>query len=521
MKKYKLVAKKGEGTFSEVVKAQNVEVGSLHAIKCMKSHFGSIQEVNNLREIQALKKLTPHPNIVGLHEVLYDKPTGRLAMVFELMDANLYDLISGRRTHLDSKLVVRLGYQLFTALKYMHENGIFHRDIKPENILVNETRDTLKVADLGSARGVTHKKPFTEYIATRWYRAPECLITDGYYGAEMDIWGSGCVIFELVSLYPLFPGADETDQINRIHKIVGTPSPATVLKFQSQGLSSHSMKFQHQKGVGIKHFISHASPECVDLINQTLIYDYSERITSKIACEHAYFEEAARELNEKAKTPEVRRDAFLVGDKEKELNPPLAEKERNPQEPSTSIETKRKKLSVVDNNEGKKDHTIKNKASKPKHSGPKESNVPVRRRRPMDTNKITQSRPVISQNHQQKKPTRRRKQINSRLPGNEKQKPTNKNAATTNDLKKRTDTTKRRNKYSNVSSSGYGRSYKPSVPSRKKTDSGVSKDSTVSTKTGSTSTGHSLQNRPKPLNRRKKNTGLYKPNPTRLPALKS
>jgi serine/threonine protein kinase len=231
--------------------------------------------------------------------------------------------------------------------------------LQPENILVNETRDTLKVADLGSARGVTHKKPFTEYIATRWYRAPECLITDGYYGAEMDVWGSGCVIFELVSLYPLFPGADETDQINRIHKIVGTPSPATVLKLQSQGFSSHSMKFQHQKGVGIKHFISHASPECVDLINQTLIYDYSERITSKVACEHAYFEEAARELNEKAKTPEVGRDAFLVGGKEKELNPPLAEKERNPQEPSTAIEYKRKKPAVVNNNEGKKDHTIK------------------------------------------------------------------------------------------------------------------------------------------------------------------
>jgi hypothetical protein len=139
----------------------------------------------------------------------------------------------------------------------------------------------------------------------------------------------------------------------------------------------------------------------------------------------------------------------------------------------------------------------------------------------MDTNKITQSRPVISQNHQQKKPTRRRKPIISRLPGNEKQKPTNKNAATTNDLKKRTDTTKRRNKYSNISSSGYGRSYKPSVPSRKKTESGVSKDSTVSTKTGSTSTANSLQHQPKPLNRKKKNTGLYKPNPTRLPALKS
>ena len=218
--------------------------------------------------------------------------------------------------------------------------------------MVNEARDTLKVADLGSARGVSHKKPFTEYIATRWYRAPECLITDGYYGAEMDIWGSGCVIFELVSLYPLFPGADEVDQINRIHKVVGTPSREDLLKLQSFGLSSHSMKFQNQKGVGIKHFISHASSECVDLINQTLIYDFSKRITSKVACEHSYFEEAANELNEKTTNPQDRRDAFVMETKVKP-NLPL-----NPQEASSPVE-KEKKPTVTNDNTGRTQHATK------------------------------------------------------------------------------------------------------------------------------------------------------------------
>jgi renal tumor antigen len=95
MRKYRLVAKKGEGTFSEVLKAQNVKDGKYHAIKCMKNRFETIDQVNNLREIQALRRLSPHDHIVSLEEVLYDQPTGRLALVFELMDANLYELIKG------------------------------------------------------------------------------------------------------------------------------------------------------------------------------------------------------------------------------------------------------------------------------------------------------------------------------------------------------------------------------------------------------------------------------------------
>lgn len=85
MKRYRLLKKKGEGTFSEVLAAQHVKTGELVAIKCMKSTFQSIEQVNNLREIQALRRLSPHPNIVNLREVLYDKPTGRLALVFELL----------------------------------------------------------------------------------------------------------------------------------------------------------------------------------------------------------------------------------------------------------------------------------------------------------------------------------------------------------------------------------------------------------------------------------------------------
>jgi renal tumor antigen len=226
---------------------------------------------------------------VNLEEVLYDEPSGRLAMVFELMDANLYDLISGRRDHLDSELVRSLGYQLFLALQYMHSKGIFHRDIKPENVLIDASGKHLKVADLGSCRSVHARAPMTEYIATRWYRSPECLLTDGYYGPAMDIWGAGCVIFEITALFPLFPGADEVDQIHRIHKVIGTPKESVLEKLRARGSSKINYNFQETKGVGLKHFIPHASSDCISLLEKTMIYDYAERIDASGAVNHNYF----------------------------------------------------------------------------------------------------------------------------------------------------------------------------------------------------------------------------------------
>ena len=229
----------------------------------------SWSQVNNLREIQALRRLSPHPGIIKLCEVLYDQPTRRLALVFELMDMNIYELIRGRRHYLpESRIKVhrhglraavrpdatvqlraraarlarprlappqRLSvpascpaaqsymYQLLKSMDHMHRNGIFHRDIKPENILI--TDDELKLADFGSCRGIYSKQPYTEYISTRWYRAPECLLTDGFYNYKMDMWGVGCVFFEVLSLYPLFPGTNELDQVTKIHQILGTPTP--------------------------------------------------------------------------------------------------------------------------------------------------------------------------------------------------------------------------------------------------------------------------------------------------------
>jgi renal tumor antigen len=203
------------------------------------------------------------------------------------MDANLYELIRGRRHYLNPQLVKMYMWQLMKSLDHMHRKGIFHRDIKPENILIESSTDIgkgLKLADFGSCRGIYSKQPYTEYISTRWYRAPECLLTDGYYGPEMDLWGAGCVMFEITSLYPLFPGSNEVDQISRIHKVLGTPGPDLMQKFKSKGASHVSFDFAAQKGIGIPQLIPHASADCIDLIVKLLKY-VSVYVMIKFVCD--------------------------------------------------------------------------------------------------------------------------------------------------------------------------------------------------------------------------------------------
>uniref|UniRef100_A0A8D2J5C3 mitogen-activated protein kinase n=1 Tax=Varanus komodoensis TaxID=61221 RepID=A0A8D2J5C3_VARKO len=228
--KYKTICKIGEGTFSDVLKVQNLKDGQYYACKQMKQHFESIDHVNNLREIQALRRLNPHPNILTLHEVIFDKKAGAVALICELMDMNIYELIKGRKKPLPEKRIMSYMYQLCKSLDHMHRNGIFHRDVKPENILIKQ--DLLKLGDFGSCRSIHSKQPYTEYISTRWYRAPECLLTDGYYSYKMDIWSAGCVFYEIASFHPLFPGSNELDQISKIHDIIGTPPKKILNKFK-------------------------------------------------------------------------------------------------------------------------------------------------------------------------------------------------------------------------------------------------------------------------------------------------
>ncbi|KAM7157626.1 MAPK/MAK/MRK overlapping kinase isoform 2-T2 [Molossus nigricans] len=355
MKNYKAIGKIGEGTFSEVMKMQSLRDGNYYACKQMKQHFESIEQVNSLREVQALRRLNPHPNILTLHEVVFDRKSGSLALICELMDMNIYELIRGRRHPLSEKKVMHYMHQLCRSLDHMHRNGIFHRDVKPENILI---KDVLKLGDFGSCRSVYSKQPYTEYISTRWYRAPECLLTDGFYSCKMDLWSAGCVFYEIASLQPLFPGANELDQISKIHDIMGTPPAKTLTKFrQSRAMS---FDFPFKKGSGIPLPTANLSPLCLSLLHALVVYDPDERVTAHQALQHPYFQEqrAAEKQAlgshrkavslERPVAPELLRNKWQISKEgSKQKQPPTREDRPRRQGPAYLMELPQLKLPGV------------------------------------------------------------------------------------------------------------------------------------------------------------------------------
>ena len=205
------------------------------------------------------------------------------------MEMNLYEAIKDRKKYLPEKKAKSWIFQTLKALEFMHRNGIFHRDIKPENILLRNNQ--VKLADLGSCKGMYSKPPFTEYISTRWYRSPECLLTDGYYNYKMDIWGLGCVFFEILTLVPLFPGDDEIDEVNKINYILGSPSDELFEKFVKNSAHRNEFNFEFQKGIGLQRYLTHVSPNIVDLISKMLIYDPDKRPTAKQCLNHECFKD--------------------------------------------------------------------------------------------------------------------------------------------------------------------------------------------------------------------------------------
>ena len=190
-----------------------------------------------LRELEALRTLSKHDNIVNLTEVIQGNDC-EIQFVFEYMpDGSLFDLIkkwssssndnnkkwSRHPNNNDSsspRMMKNIMRQIFSGLHHIHSNGFLHRDIKPENILLDGQR--VKIADFGLSRQVTNAvDPLTEYISTRWYRAPEVLLHSPRYGPAIDIFAAGCVMAELVTLTPLFPGTSELDQIYKIFSVLG------------------------------------------------------------------------------------------------------------------------------------------------------------------------------------------------------------------------------------------------------------------------------------------------------------
>merc|ERR1719375_1994545 len=219
MNRYKIAKVLGDGTYGCVLRGVNKTSGELVAIKKLKKKYYSWEECMQLREVKSLRKLV-HPNIVKLKEVI--RENDELHMVFEFMEANLYQMMKDRQKMLPETKVRNIMFQTLQSLHVMHRHGYFHRDVKPENILVS--KDTVKMADFGLAREIRSRPPFTDYVSTRWYRAPEVLLRSQSYNSPLDIWACGGIMAEVYTLRPLFPGSSESDQLFKTCSVLGTPS---------------------------------------------------------------------------------------------------------------------------------------------------------------------------------------------------------------------------------------------------------------------------------------------------------
>lgn len=178
-------------------------------------------------------------------------------------------------------------YQTMLGLAYMHKHGFFHRDMKPENMLVKG--EMVKIADFGLAREIRSRPPFTDYVSTRWYRAPEILLRSTNYNSPVDIFALGAIMAELYLMRPLFPGNNETDQIYKTCAVLGSPTQA---QWPEGYQLAAKIGFTFPKFVptSLNQLIPNASEQAIDLMNKMMIFDPQKRITPAQAINHPYFE---------------------------------------------------------------------------------------------------------------------------------------------------------------------------------------------------------------------------------------
>ncbi|KAJ3247289.1 hypothetical protein HDU77_008646 [Chytriomyces hyalinus] len=241
MDKFKVLKQLGDGAFGCVHMAQNSSTGEIVAIKKMKQKFSTWEQCTQLRELKSLAKLNNHSNIVKLKEVIRDQATEELNFVFEYMESNMHQKIKEREGKpFPEEDVKAFTFQILSGLVHMHKHGFFHRDLKPENLLCMGS--VVKIADFGLARETRSLPPYTEYVSTRWYRAPEVLLKNHNYSSPIDIWAVGTIMAELYLLYPLFPGTSEVDQLSKICAVLGSPACDSNLGVVSGGMVGSNLR---------------------------------------------------------------------------------------------------------------------------------------------------------------------------------------------------------------------------------------------------------------------------------------
>jgi serine/threonine protein kinase len=287
--RYQRLEKLGEGTYATVFKGKSRLGGEIVALKEIHLDAEEGAPSTAIREISLMKELK-HPNIVRLMDVIHTE--NKLTLVFEFMDQDLkkYMDTTARATHgaLDVVAIRQFMFQLLRGIAYCHENRVLHRDLKPQNLLINK-RGALKLGDFGLARAFgIPVNTFSNEVVTLWYRAPDVLLGSRMYSTSIDIWSAGCIMAEMYTGRPLFPGTTNEDQLQKIFRMMGTPTEQTWPNVSQ--LPEFKPNQQYYPPQTIYHILPTIDHLGLDLLNRMLQYQPQLRISAKDALNHAYFD---------------------------------------------------------------------------------------------------------------------------------------------------------------------------------------------------------------------------------------
>eukprot|EP00406_Dinophysis_acuminata_P080288 CAMPEP_0179252982 /NCGR_PEP_ID=MMETSP0797-20121207/22490_1 /TAXON_ID=47934 /ORGANISM="Dinophysis acuminata, Strain DAEP01" /LENGTH=319 /DNA_ID=CAMNT_0020960819 /DNA_START=142 /DNA_END=1098 /DNA_ORIENTATION=+ len=290
MNKYDVLSVVGEGAYGVVLKCQNKETNEVVAIKKFKeSEEDEVVRKTTLREVKILR-IMKHENIVQLKEAFRRK--GKLYLVFEFVEKSMLDVLELNPNGVDTETVRTLTCQLARAISYCHQHDVIHRDIKPENLLINPGDYALRLCDFGFARTMNPGSTLTDYVATRWYRAPELLLGSTHYGKDVDIWALGCIMGELADGQPLFAGESEVDQLFVIQKVLGSLTSEHMEMFlRNPRFSGYHFPEMRQPETLEKRYARRMEPKRqMQLLKGTLVMEPKKRLSAKDVLRCAWFE---------------------------------------------------------------------------------------------------------------------------------------------------------------------------------------------------------------------------------------